>query len=298
MKYPESAAKDKAQSPPRTGPASPEELLAVAVAVVRPAADLARQMRTDGVFGVSTKSTDTDVVTAADRAVERYVAGALSAARPGDTILGEEFGAATADGPEPAGRASDGGQRVRWILDPIDGTVNYLYDLPVCAVSLAAEVNGTVVAGVVRNIPTGGEWTATRGGGSYADGRRMTGSEQTVFGQALLATGFGYARERRADQARVLAGLLPQVRDIRRFGAAAVDLCLVAEGKIDAYYEQGLNLWDHAAGGLIAAEAGLLVTGLEGKPAGPDLVLAAPPVLYPPLHEALVALDAAGGAGR
>jgi myo-inositol-1(or 4)-monophosphatase len=184
---------------------------------------------------------------------------------------------------------------VRWILDPIDGTVNYLYGLPWYAVSLAAEVDGAVVAGVVREAARGGEWYAVRGGGAYRDGRRLAGSRVTELGQALLATGFGYDAARRAHQARVVAALLPEVRDVRRFGAAAIDLCLAAEGAVDVYFEKGLNAWDHAAGGLIALEAGLRVTGLAGAPPGLDMVLAAPPALYPVVHDRLVALDAAGG---
>jgi myo-inositol-1(or 4)-monophosphatase len=267
----------------------PAALLELALAVVRPAARLARGMRAEGVGEVATKSTDTDVVTAADRAVERQVVAALREARPHDRVLGEEFGA--------GGPSSTDARRstVRWVLDPIDGTVNYLYNLPVYAVSLAAEVDGTVVAGVVCNAATGQEWTATLGGGAYTRQRRLTGSAQTRLGQALVATGFAYDPARRAHQAAVLAGLLPNVRDIRRFGSASLDLCMAAEGSVDAYYEQGLNRWDHAAGGLVAAEAGLLVTGLAGAPPGPDLVMAAPPALHGPLHDCLVALDAAGG---
>ncbi len=268
---------------------SPAALLGLALAVVRPAADLAYRMRASGVDGLATKSTATDVVTAADRAVERQVVAALRAARPGDTILGEEYGTAAAGGDWP------GEPPVRWVLDPIDGTVNYLYDLPQYAVSLAAEIDGEVVAGVVRNAATGREWTATRGGGAYAGDRRLTGSTQTSLAQSLVATGFGYDPARRAHQAKVLAGLLSQIRDIRRFGAASLDLCMAAEGRCDAYYERGLGPWDHAAGGLIAAEAGLLVTGLRGTPAGPDLLLAAPPALHGQLHDRLVALDADAG---
>ena len=265
---------------------SPADLLALALTVVRPAAELARTMRAGGVAGVGTKSTDTDVVTAADRAVERQVRAALTAARPSDRVLGEEFGGEDGSGV---------GVGVRWILDPIDGTVNYLYNLPFYAVSLAAEVDGVVVAGVVCNAATGVEWTATRGSGAYAGQRRLTGSSETVLGQALVATGFSYDPSRRAHQARVLAGLMGHIRDIRRFGAAAIDLCMAAQGSIDAYYEKGLNAWDHAAGGLVAHEAGLVVSGLEGAPPGPDLVIAAPPALHAPLHERLAALDAAGG---
>jgi myo-inositol-1(or 4)-monophosphatase len=260
----------------------PEELLATAVAVVRPAADLAARMRVDGVGAVDTKSTPTDVVTAADKAVERQVFTQLAHLRPLDGVLGEETGAVV-------------GGAVRWILDPIDGTVNYLYGLPQYAVSLAAEVAGEIVAGVVRNPATGQEWTAVRGGGAWRDGRRLRCSGVTELAQSLVATGFAYDRRRRAHQAAVVAKVLPEVRDIRRFGAASLDLCATAEGAFDAYYEKGLARWDHAAGGLIAAEAGVTVTGLAGAGAGPDLLLAAPPGIYAALHDLLVSVDAAGG---
>ncbi|WP_435150774.1 inositol monophosphatase family protein [Micromonospora aurantiaca (nom. illeg.)] len=263
------------------------ELLTIAVDVAREAAATAYRMRVEGVSVAATKSTVTDVVTAADRAVERQVVAALRQRRPGDAVLGEEYGAGE------TGPAGDDG--VRWILDPIDGTVNYLYGLPYCAVSLAAEVSGEVVAGVVRNVVTGEEWTATLGGGAWRDGQRLHGSTATDLGQALVATGFGYDAGRRAYQARVVAELIPHIRDIRRMGAAALDLCLAAEGRVDAYFEKGLADWDLAAGGLVAREAGLLVTGLSGRPAGPDMVLAAPPALHGPLHDRLADLDAAGG---
>jgi myo-inositol-1(or 4)-monophosphatase len=262
------------------------ELLDIAVELARGAARLARSTRDEAITDVSTKSTRTDVVTAGDKATERYVVEALHERRPGDRVLGEEGG-------ESATGA--GGTGVRWILDPIDGTVNYLYGLPQYAVSLAAEVDGEVVAGVVLNAATGQEWTALRGGGAYRDGTRLACSEVTELGQTLLATGFGYAAPRRAHQARVLTSVLPAVRDIRRFGAASLDLCFAAEGLVDAYYEKGLNAWDHAAGGLVATEAGLVVSGLAGAPPGPDLVLAAPPAIYQELHDLLVELDAAGG---
>lgn len=265
--------------------ADAEKLLAVAVSIVRPAAALALRLRADGVGEIGTKSTPTDVVTAADRAVERQVVQALRDLRPGDSVLGEETGA--------TGRPDGAG--VRWILDPIDGTVNYLYGLPQYAVSLAAEVDGQVVAGVVRNPVTGAEWTAVRGQGAWRDGRRLACSTVTDLGQTLVATGFGYDPARRSHQATVLTGVLPRVRDIRRFGAASLDLCMAAEGAVDAYFEKGLSPWDHAAGGLIAAEAGLRVSGLAGAPPGPDLLLAAPDGVYRELHDLLVSVDAAGG---
>ena len=268
----------------RTAP--PQELLEIAIDVARDAAATAHRMRAEGVSVAATKSTVTDVVTAADRAVERQVLDALRRVRPEDAVLGEEYGAGET-GPAAGG--------VRWIIDPIDGTVNYLYGLPYCAVSLAAEVDGRVVAGVVRNVATGEEWTATAGGGAWRDGERLGCSTETDLGQALVATGFGYDAGRRAHQARVVAELIPHVRDIRRMGAAALDLCLAAEGRVDAYYEKGLAAWDLAAGGLVATEAGLRVAGLAGRPAGPDLVIAAPPALFEPLHTRLAALDASGG---
>ncbi|MER7471663.1 inositol monophosphatase family protein [Micromonospora sp. NPDC000018] len=266
---------------------APAELLEIAIEVVREAAATAYRMRVEGVSVAATKSTVTDVVTAADRAVERQVVDALRRLRPGDAVLGEEYG------PGETGPAGPGG--VRWIVDPIDGTVNYLYGIPHSAVSLAAEVDGEVVAGVVRNINTGEEWTATLGGGAWRDGERLRCSTETDLGQALVATGFGYDPARRAHQARVVAELIPHVRDIRRLGAAALDLCFAAEGRVDAYYEKGLAAWDQAAGALVATEAGLLVAGLGGLPAGPDLVIAAPSALFKPLHDRLADLDASGG---
>lgn len=272
---------------PGFNPAAPDprHLLALAVRIAAEGAALAQSTRASAITQTRTKSTDTDVVTAADHAVERYVIDALRAVRPGDAVLSEESGA----------HDGSAGSTVRWILDPIDGTVNYLYGVPHYGVSLAAEVAGVVVAAVVHNAATGAAWTAVRGGGAYRDGRPVACSGVTELGQSLVATGFGYDAGRRAHQARVLAGLIERIRDIRRFGAAAFDLCLTAEGAVDAFYEKGLNAWDLAAGGLIAAEAGLLVTGLDGGPPGYGFVIAAPPGIHEPLRAALAALDAAGG---
>jgi myo-inositol-1(or 4)-monophosphatase len=271
---------------------TPGDLLTLAVGVAREAAATARRMRAEAITDVETKSTDTDVVTAADRAVERQVVAAIKAARPGDGVLGEEYG----DSAAPSSRSSDlGGSAVRWVLDPIDGTVNYLYGLPQYAVSLAAEIDGVAVAGVVINAATGDEWTATRGGGAWRGDRRLRPSVRTQLDQSLVGTGFGYDAKRRAHQGAVLARLITRVRDIRRFGAAALDLCAVAEGTLDAYFEKGLNPWDHAAGGLIATEAGATVSGLRGAPPGLDMVVAAPPAIFGPLHDLLVELDADGG---
>jgi myo-inositol-1(or 4)-monophosphatase len=268
-------------------PATPDpaDLLAVAVDIAARAAATARRMRAEGISGVRTKSTGTDVVTAADRAVERQVVDDLRKLRADDGFLGEEYGEA------PAGRPG----AVRWILDPIDGTVNYLYGLPQYAVSLAAELDGVVVAGVVHNAATGQVWTATLGGGARSAGRQLAGSGRAELAGALVATGFGYDPARRAHQGGVLARIIARVGDIRRFGAAALDLCLAADGSVDAFYEKGLNRWDHAAGALIAAEAGLRVGGMGGAPAGPEMVIAAPAALFGPLHDLLAEVDAGGG---
>ena len=254
---------------------------------------------------VSTKSSPTDVVTEMDRAAEKLIIAEIRAARPGDAFLGEEggeergaadgaVGGGVEDGARPAG-----GTSVRWIIDPIDGTVNYLYGLPDWAVSIAAEHAGEIVAGVVH-VPERGEFfTAVRGGGCVPERRpRARPSAMPLrcaagvpLAQALVATGFGYEAARRAVQGEVVAAVLPRVRDIRRGGSCAVDLCSLAAGRVDAYYERGINYWDRAAGGLIAAEAGARVAGLRGKPAGPDLTMAAGPGLFAELHDLLVTLD-------
>ncbi|MCK9878058.1 inositol monophosphatase [Frankia sp. Ag45/Mut15] len=267
----------------------PDVLLDVALTIAREAGELLALGREGTVATESTKSSPTDIVTALDRASEALVARRLGELRPGDGLLGEE------------GSDSPGSTGVRWIVDPLDGTVNFLYRLPNWAVSIAAEVGGEVVAGVVHAPALGVTYTATRGGGAFRHapasaagasqaGVALTGSTESELGRALVATGFGYTEGRRAAQAAVVARVIPRVRDIRRMGAASLDLCAVAAGTLDAYYERGLKPWDHAAGGLIAAEAGLRVSDLRGGPAGESLTVAAPPALYAPLV-ALLAED-------
>lgn len=255
----------------------PAVLLALAVDAATAAGRLLVEDRPRD-LGVGTKSTPTDVVTVMDRRAERLLVNRLRQARPDDGVLGEEGG------------QREGSSGVRWVLDPVDGTVNYLYDLPGWAVSVAAELAGEVVAGVVH-VPTYGEtFAAVRGGGATRNGVPVRVSSCADLAQALVATGFGYAADRRARQAAVLAEVLPRVRDVRRLGAASVDLCAVACGRVDGYYERGLQPWDLAAGGLVAREAGAVVAGLRGAPAGEDLVLAAPPSLFPALHDLLAPL--------
>lgn len=256
----------------------PTDLLDVALEIAREAGELLATGRAGPVAAESTKSSPTDVVTALDRASEALVARRLAELRPGDGLLGEE------------GSDSPGTTGVRWIVDPLDGTVNFLYRLPNWAVSIAAEVDGEVVAGVVHAPAMGATYTATRGGGAFLDGTALTGSTVTTLAGALVATGFGYTVARRTSQVAVLTRVVPRVRDIRRMGAASLDLCAAAGGLVDAYYERGLKPWDHAAGGLVAAEAGLRVGGLHGRPAGEDLTVAAPPELFAALT-ALLAED-------
>jgi myo-inositol-1(or 4)-monophosphatase len=254
-------------------------LLDLATALAREAGALALEMR-EGIETLATKSSPTDVVTAADQAVERLLAERIRAARPDDGLLGEE------------GMSRAGTSGLRWVVDPIDGTVNYLYGIPQWAVSIGIEVDGSAVAGVVFDPSKDELWQAELGQGSTLNGRRLRCSSVDELGQALVATGFGYDARRRAAQARLLPALLPAVRDIRRQGAGALDLCSVAAGRVDAYYEQGLSAWDLSAGALVAREAGARVEGLRGRPASGALVLAAAPGVFDALHDVLAAAGA------
>ena len=273
-----------------------------AAAAARLLADEGAQARPEV---VETKSSLTDVVTEMDRRAEALITEQIRAARPGDAILGEE-GGETHGAPAPGQPGGAPAAEVRWIVDPLDGTVNYLYGLSDWAVSIAAEVAGTIVAGVVA-VPLHGEtflavrgqgaWRRTDSGlhsavGSGADGGTALRCNRGVpLGQALVGTGFGYLPGRRRVQGEVVSALLPHIRDIRRGGSAAVDLCLVAAGRLDAFYERGLNYWDYAAGALIAAEAGARVTGLAGRPPSSSMTVAAGPGLYEALTGALATLN-------
>ncbi len=206
-----------------------------------------------GPLGVSSKSTVTDLVTEADRASERWLVQRIAALRPADAVLGEE------------GAGSDGTSGVRWVLDPIDGTVNFVLGLPQYAVSVAAELDGQVVAGAVCNAASGEVFRAHRGGGAYLGDARLNGPRVVPLARAVVGTGFGYAAAQRGRQGAVVAGLLPRVADIRRLGSASLDLCAVAQGRLDAYFEAGLQPWDYAAGVLIATEAGCVASGLRGS---------------------------------
>ncbi|MGO4298711.1 inositol monophosphatase family protein [Leifsonia sp. RAF41] len=254
------------------------ELREIAATVARRAAAFALQRRQDGVEIAASKSSLSDIVTRADRETEQLVRDALSAARPRDGFLGEESG---------AGGSESG---LTWVVDPIDGTVNYFYGIPAWAVSIAV-VEGDpdpatwrTLAGAVVNPVLKETFTASAGDGAHLNGTPIRVNTGVDLELALVGTGFGYDAEVRRRQARFVGELIGDVRDIRRIGAASLDLCSVAAGRLDAYFERGLNPWDHAAGALIAQEAGSRVAGIAGGPADNRLLVAAAPGLFDQLH--------------
>jgi myo-inositol-1(or 4)-monophosphatase len=275
-------------------------LLDLARDIALRASEFTLDARRAGVSVAATKSTHTDIVTAVDRDTETLIRSFILDARPDDGIVGEE------------GVTHVGTSGVDWVVDPIDGTVNFLYGIPAWAVSIAvvegaggasggaggaaggggaafeAGLGGSTLAGVVVNPVTGELFEASAGGGArLTGGRELVVNPGVSLGSALVGTGFGYSAERRREQAEVLLELLPKVRDIRRIGSAALDLCALAAGRLDAFYERGLNAWDHAAGALIAREAGALVGGPGGGPENGELLIAAAPGLYEELAAAL-----------
>jgi fructose-1,6-bisphosphatase/inositol monophosphatase family enzyme len=258
----------------------PRELTDLAGTV---ATDVGREIarrRADGVARVATKSTPTDMVTEFDGAAERMILAALEAARPDDGYLGEE------------GAARPGSSGVSWLIDPIDGTTNLLYDLPGWAVSIAACTEAGPVAGAVFVPATDELFSAALGHGAHLNGRSIRCRAHTDVATALVGTGFAYQPATRAEQGLLVAALLPRVRDIRRYGSAAVDLCSVAAGRLDVYVEEALNPWDLAAGEIIAREAGATVTDLDGGPVRPESVLACSPGLHGAFVELLAEVRA------
>lgn len=254
---------------------------ALAIRLAAAAAAVHRDGRTRA-LRVETKSSHTDLVSEVDREAERVIVDGIRAVRPDDAILGEEGG------------AHDGTSGVRWIIDPLDGTTNYVYRYPAYSVSIAVEVDGVVRAGVVHDSVHDRVYAAVRGAGATCDGAPIAASRVAELGKALLATGFQYRADVRTRQAAVLAAILPAVRDVRRGGSAALDLSWVADGRLDLYYEGGLAEWDLAAGMLIAEEAGAAVRRLE-VPDGPTpLVIAGAPALVEPFQALLAAAGALG----
>jgi myo-inositol-1(or 4)-monophosphatase len=272
----------------------PGELLALAERAARDAGRLIWGGRPARVEVAATKSSPTDVVTAMDTASEALLRARLSDARPHDGMHGEEKG-------RQAGTSG-----LTWVIDPIDGTVNYLYGIPVYAVCVAAVVGDTTrpgewepVAGVVHSPASGQTWTAAAGRGAFLNGRRLPAQSgpPPELAAALVGTGFGYLPARRTSQSRVLAALLPRVRDIRRMGSAAMDLCMVADGRLDGYYERGLQVWDLAAAMLVAREAGAVVRGIDQLPPHDHMVVAARSPLVDILVDELEALRAGADDG-
>lgn len=267
-------------------PDDPAHLLALAVAVAEEAAVLIAEGRRRGLSEVSTKSSSTDMVTEYDRLSERLIVDRLLSARPDDGLVGEE------------GSNRTGTSGIDWLIDPIDGTTNFLYGLAGYAVSIAARDADGGLIGVVA-VPSSAElFAARRGAGSTCNGRAIHCSTTTDLSKALIATGFSYDRDNRRRQGVRVAAMLDQIRDIRRIGAAAPDLCFAASGRVDAYFEEFLNPWDLAAGEVIAREAGCRVGSIQGGQAHPRSVLVATPAIFGPLVDLIAAIDAGSGPGR
>ena len=257
------------------GPDDPDALLELATRVAREAGALALTGRRGSVLERVTKSSTTDLVTQHDRAAEALIVGQLRTERPTDAIVGEE------------GAMLDGTSGYAWFLDPIDGTTNFVYDLPAWCTSVAVAYHGSTVAGAVY-VPVANEMFAARlGGGATLDGRPIRCSVETDLSLALVATGFSYVPVRRGVQATAIARLIAEIRDIRRSGSAAIDLCWAAAGRVDAYFEEHLNSWDAAAGELIAREAGCTTSDFDGGPSDPSNIVVAAPGIHAALLDVI-----------
>jgi len=238
----------------------------------------------DGSLGATTKSTGTDIVTRFDRAAEAEIVTRLRRTRPADAIVGEE------------GTADAGTSGYSWFIDPIDGTTSFVYDLPTWSCSVAVAHEGVMLAGAVYLPPVDELFDAAVGQGARLNGRPIMPSGETELARALVGTGFSYFADTRRDQAERLARMMGSIRDIRRMGSAAIDLCFVAAGRLDVYFEQYLNSWDAAAGELIAREAGAMTSNFSGGGADPSEMLAAAPGVHAAFVDLLSAT--AGGEGR
>ena len=242
------------------------ELIAIAEQVARAAGQLLMD-RPDS-FTLTEKSSAVDFATQMDQQAERLIVKSLLAVRKDDGIIAEE------------GAAQISKSGVTWVIDPLDGTVNYLYGLPGWNISIAAKDKDGVIAGVVYAPTIGALWKATKGGGAFLNNKKIKCNDPVNLNLALIATGFSYDLELRKEQGVRMQRLIPQIRDLRRNGAAAVDLCYVAMGAVDAYFESSLKEWDFAAGGLIAIEAGAVISGRTGGAPDGDMVVCAGPSLH------------------
>jgi myo-inositol-1(or 4)-monophosphatase len=259
----------------------PAALLAIAEPIAREVAERLRASLAGDGPAISTKSTATDLVTELDTWAEAHIARRLLEARPHDGVAGEE-------GADVVGTSG-----VQWSVDPIDGTVNFVHRLPGFCVSIAAEVDGEVVAGVVASPLHHEVFAAAQGRGATCNGEPIRCAEPASLDRSVIGTGFGYDPVRRRHQAEVVARVIDRIADVRRFGAAALDLCFVAAGRLDGYWEVGLNRWDHAAGALIAREAGALVSGLDGDRPDERFIVAAAPAVHDQLRALLLEAGAA-----
>ena len=264
-----------------------QDLLAIARRIAVQAGELAAQRRREGVEVAATKSTAVDIVTEADRETERLILDLLADARPDDGVLGEE------------GASKTGTSGLNWVVDPIDGTVNFLYGIPHYAVSIAV-VEGDPdpltwrgLAGCVVNPASGEVFTAAAGGGAFLCDQSIHVAPAVELSQALVATGFAYDSWMRGQQGEAVTKLLPLVRDIRRQGTASLDLCFVASGRYNAYFERTLSPWDHAAGAIIAREAGAVVKGWGDAAPSRDFIIAAEPSVASRLETVLEQVGAA-----
>ena len=258
-----------------------KELQSIAADIAREGGELAARRRAEGVSVAASKSSDEDIVTFADREVETFIREKLNDLRPNDGFFGEE------------GARDTSSSGLTWVVDPIDGTVNYLYQIGFYGVSVAV-VEGdpdprtwTALAGAVMSPVAGELFTATNGGGAYVNDRPIHVNAHVPLNLALVGTGFAYSAEVRGEQADVLTRLLPRARDIRRLGSCSVDLCSVAAGRLDAFFERNLSPWDFAAGALIVREAGGVVGGFDGDPATSEMLIAAHPSLFQSLHDVI-----------
>jgi myo-inositol-1(or 4)-monophosphatase len=249
-----------------------DDLLRIALAAAERGLDVIESSGTLHADQIAVKSSSTDLVTVVDKATEEAIVGFISSLRPNDAFVGEEGG-------------ESGHGALTWVIDPIDGTTNFVYQFPAYAISIAAEDEHGYVCGVVLDVARQDIYTATRNGGAYLNGHPIHVGAPHSLAEALIATGFSYDPERRVRQAHALGSIIGKIRDIRRAGAASLDLVSVASGKVDGYYEIGLWPWDYAAGTLIAREAGASVGSLSGDQPSNSMTLAAPVAIYQPLKE-------------
>ena len=253
------------------------DLLALATEIAAAAAVVVERFAAERTYAIETKSSPTDLVTEADREAEALIVGRILAARPNDGLLGEE------------GALAAGGTGIRWLIDPIDGTTNFVYGVPAYSVSIGIEREGRMIAGVVHDVALKEAYTASLGAGAFLNNRPIEVSKRSDLSASLWGIGFAYDKLRRGNQAHFYDRVLTHIRDVRRMGSAALDLCRVACGQLDGYFEFELNPWDIAAGGIVVREAGGLTLGFHGHSFEEGYVLATNQPLSEPMTDVLKA---------